>query len=155
MQVNIFKPNIGNKILRVSGFIGIGFIITHIITFIITSWINSFNWGFNALFLDLLGFFAGVVFTVICFKGSKKDYANFKKGFTAILFWSLSSIIARFFDILMLFGILKWDSVYTTPSGLILKSNIISEIIFGFTFNFLAFVGVILIFLLKDRQRSK
>lgn len=151
-HIKIFKPNTGNKILKISGFIGLGYIVSHLITFFITSFVNGFAWSFNALFLDLLGFFAGVVFTVVCFKGSKKDYTDFKKGFIAIFIWSFASIITRIFDILMLFGILKWDSIYTTPNGLILNSNIVSEILFGFTFNFLAFIGSILIFILKERK---
>lgn len=137
--------SVGHLFLKASVFLGVGFIITHIITVTITCVVEGFNWGINAWVLDSMGFIAGVVFTVVCRNGSQKGKNDFHKGYVAILIWSLSSIFSRLFDIAMLFGIVKFSEIYITPEGPVLFSNIISEILFGFTFNVTACIGALLI----------
>ncbi|MCG8452120.1 MAG: hypothetical protein MI717_02925 [Spirochaetales bacterium] len=143
----------GGRILRLSAFWGIGFVLTHIVTVLVTCVVEGVNWGINAWILDSMGFLAGLIFVGICWKAQDQVFSSFQRGFTAILIWSLSSVISRFFDILMLFGILKWETIYITPNGAVLISNIISEIVFGFCFNLMALVGTVLL-IRKHRQEQ-
>ena len=148
-----FKGHGGHRLLKVAAGLGVGFVISHIVTVIVTCVVEGFGWGATAWILDAMGFTAGVVFTAICWVARTKSYDSFRKGFTGIFVWSISSVISRGLDIMMLFGIVKWSSVYVTPEGPVLISNIISEILFGFTFNLLALIGTLIIYI-RSRQSS-
>ena len=114
-----------------AGILGCCFVVTHLITIIITCAVVGFDWGAPAWCLDLMGFFAGFCFIFICKRSSNTTSVENRKNNTWICIWAAASLGARVLDTLMLFGIVKLDSVYITPSGAVLASNIVSEVIIG------------------------
>lgn len=54
----------------------------------------------------------------------------------------------------MLFGVLKWSVIYTTPEGAVLGANVISEVIFGMAFAMTALVAAIMLLASKTDPKS-
>ena len=146
----------GHKFLGVATLLGFFFVVTHIITVIITCSKEGFDWGTNAWMFDMMGFVAGLGFALLCWKVSNRRSIEVRQDIFWIFVWSAITFCVRILDILMLFGIVKIDSIYVTPTGAILYANIVSEVIFGFSYCIFALIGSsILIFSPKDTDDDK
>ena len=97
--------------------------------------------------LDILGFLAGLFFAVQCWLSSNRTSADFRSGNVWIAVWAFATLGARIIDTLMLFGVVKWNAVYVTPSGAVLWSNVVSEVAFGNAFAVTALVGAMILLL--------
>ena len=113
----------GHRWLGAAAVIGFLFVIFHLITIIITCSVQGFDWGAPAWCLDLLGYFAGFGFMFVCRDSSNKARRDNKMNNQWICVWAVATIGARVLDTLMLFGIVKLDEVYTTPSGIALVTS--------------------------------
>lgn len=131
----------GHKTIRYAALFGFCFVIAHTLTITITVIEQGWDWGFNAWVFDLAGFAAGAYFADQSWKSAHTPACDFRKGNRWIFIWALATIVARGIDVMMLFGIIKWNALYTTPTGGVLYANIVSEVFFGTTFTILALLG--------------
>ncbi|MEM9644544.1 MAG: hypothetical protein AAF989_06090 [Planctomycetota bacterium] len=145
---------VGHRWIRRAATLGASFVVAHLITVVITCAFRGFNWGMNAWILDIGGFLAGIFFTVQCWLSSKSSAREFRRGNLGIAIWAIATVLFRVVDTLMLFGIVKWDMIYVTPSGLVFWSNVISEAIIGMAFAMTALFGSVKL-LLAARQPPK
>ncbi|MCR9297131.1 MAG: hypothetical protein NXI32_30905 [bacterium] len=136
-----FVPLLGHRWIRLAGALGVLFVVVHLVTVIVTCTVEGFNWGFNAWFLDAGGFLAGFFFAIQCWLSSSRSAREFSSGNRWIAIWASVTVVFRVVDTLMLFGILKWDTIYVTPAGVVLWSNVISEVVVGMAFAATALVG--------------
>ena len=157
-KIHLFQSPIltsGHRCIGIAALLGVFFVITHIITVVITCVVNGTDWGLTAWILDSLGFVAGCFFAVQCWLSSNRSSENFRKRNKIILIWSIMTVLSRIIDTLMLFGIIKWSSIYITPTGSVLVTNIISEVIFGVLFSVFALIGsTLLLYFPTDRQKN-
>jgi len=130
-----------HRCMGVAAILGAGFVVFHLVTVIVTCTVAGFDWGVNAWVLDIMGFLAGAFFAIQCGISSNRAAKDFRQGNLWICVWASMTCCVRVLDVLMLFGIVKWSSIYLTPSGAVLWSNVVSEIVFGMTFAITAFVG--------------
>lgn len=135
------KRTLGHKWMYVAALLGGCFVVTHLVTIAVTCTVEGFNWGFNAWMLDSTGFLAGLFFATQCWLSSRSKPEDFRSGNFWIFIWALITFIVRIVDVLMLLGIVKWSAIYITPSGAVLVSNVISEIVFGMAFTICALVA--------------
>ena len=131
----------GHKLLGIATILGFLFVITHIITVIITCAVAGFGWGTNAWIFDMTGFVAGLCFALLCWKASNRNSIEIRDDVFWIFVWSAITVCARILDTLMLFGIVKINSIYITPTGIILYSNIVSEVIIALPYAIFALAG--------------
>ena len=131
----------GHKLLGIATILGFLFVITHIITVIITCAVAGFGWGTNAWIFDITGFVTGLCFALLCWKASNRNSIEIRDDVFWIFVWSAITVCARILDTLMLFGIVKISSIYITPTGIILYSNIVSEVIIALPYALFALVG--------------
>ena len=71
--------------------------------------------------------------------------AEFEKKFLDMHMGQVLTIGARILDILMLFGVVKWDEIYVTPEGPTRFGQIVSEVIFGMAFTVTALIGSLML----------
>ncbi|MCR9292662.1 MAG: hypothetical protein NXI32_08080 [bacterium] len=138
---NEFKPLPGHRWLRLAAVFGALFLAAHLVTVVITCAVEGFDWGINAWLLDIGGFLAGLFFALQCWTSSTRHAQDFRSGNLWIAVWASMTVLFRVLDTLMLFGILKWDLIYVTPTGMVLWSNVISEVAIGMAFAITALVG--------------
>ncbi|HBE69533.1 MAG TPA: hypothetical protein DDW52_15415 [Planctomycetaceae bacterium] len=131
----------GHRIIRVAAQLGVCFVLSHLITVVVTCIADGFHWGINAWVLDTLGFGAGLFFTVQCWKASNCVSGTANKRNVWICVWACVTLCSRSIDTLMLFGVIKWDDVYATPTGPTLWANVVSEVTFGNAFALAALLG--------------
>ena len=136
---------VGHRFLGVAALLGACFVVTHLLTVFVTCAVDGFNWGINAWVLDIGGFIAAFYFAIQCGMSSNSKSADFRKKNSWICTWAFLTIGARIFDILMLFGVLKWSEIYVTPEGPTLWSNVVSEVIFGMSFAVTALLGSLML----------
>ena len=55
--------------------------------------------------------------------------------------WTLATLGSRIYDFLLLFGIVKNASIYTTPGSTVLAANFISEILVAVPYALVALLG--------------
>ena len=132
---------VGHCWMGIAAVLGFVFIPMHMLTIAATCATVGFSWGAQAWILDLLGFFAASYFAFLCRESSSTSSAAFRKQNQWIAWWAFASLGARIVDILMLFGVVRWSDVYITPSGAVLASNVVSEVLVGFTYTVCAGVG--------------
>lgn len=135
----------GHRLMGVAALLGACFVFTHLVTVIITSVVDGFNWGINAWVLDIGGFIAAFYFAIQCGLSSNSKSVEFRKKNSWICTWAVLTVGARILDILMLFGVVKWDEIYVTPEGPTLWSNVVSEVIFGMAFTITALIGSLML----------
>ena len=90
-----------------------------------------------------MGFVAGAYFAAQCRIASNQSIAKSRQVNTWICVWAAFTIVSRIIDTLMLFGVIKWSDVYTTPEGAVLWSNVVSEVIVGNAFVMSALLGAL------------
>ncbi|MEM9586191.1 MAG: hypothetical protein AAGA03_02825 [Planctomycetota bacterium] len=144
---------IGHQWVRVAAGLGLLFFVAHSVTVVLTCAVKGFDWGVNAWVLDLAGFLAGAFFAVQCWLSSTRDPHEFRSGNRWIAVWAVATVSFRVVDTLMLFGVLKWSEIYVTPTGWVLWSNVVSEVVIGMTFAMAALVGSLM--LLRDARRPR
>lgn len=143
---------VGHRCIGIAALLGVCHVALHLFTVLVTCAVDGFNWGVNAWVLDTMGFLASVFFTIQCWLSSNQNSEDFRKRNTWIFIWAFVTIVARVIDTLMLLGVVKWSAVYITPVGVVLLSNIVSEVFFGVAFAAIAFVGsLILLFFPQDK----
>ena len=131
--------------MGVAALLGACFVVSHVVTVVVTCAVEGFNWGINAWVLDLMGFLAGLFFATACWLSSSRKSGEFRNGNTWICVWAFVTFGARILDTLMLFGVVKWSAVYVTPMGVVLASNIVSEVVIGMAFTVTALVGSLML----------
>ena len=142
---------LGHKCMGVAALLGAVFAVLHPITVITTVVVAGANWGITAWMLDISGYLAAVCFALLCRQSSSTRSLDYKKKNSYIFFWAIITFCVRIFDILLLFGIVKFDEIYVTPTGAVLAANIVSEIIVAVPYCLLAAVaGLALFFCPKD-----
>jgi len=134
-----------HRFMGIAALLGAFFVATHIVTVIVTCVVDGFNWGINAWILDIMGFVAAFYFAIQCGFSSNSKSVDFRKKNSWICAWATITIGARIFDILMLFGVVKWSEIYITPEGPTLWSNVVSEVIFGMAFTVAALIGSLML----------
>lgn len=145
------KVTTGHRCIGLAAVLGLLFVITHVVTIIVTCLVEGLNWGAAAWSADLSGFLAGGLFALLCWQSSNKRSAEFRLNNRWILMWAAITASVRVFDTLMLFGVVKFDAVYITPTGAVLASNIISEVLIGNAYTMTALVGsLMLLYCPKD-----
>lgn len=149
------EASFGHICLGVAAVLGCLFVGTHFITVVITCVVEGFDWGMAAWMLDMMGFIAGAAFAFICKNNSNKSCAEGKKDNLWICVWAVASFGARILDTMMLFGVVKLSTVYITPSGAILASNIVSEVLIGNSYTISALVGSVLLLQKASEGKEK
>ena len=137
----------GHRCMGVAALLGACFVVTHLVSVVVTCVVSGFNWGAPAWVLDILGFLAGLFFAVQCWLSSTQTSADFRNGNVWIGVWAFATLGARIIDTLMLFSVVKWSAVYVTPTGVVLWSNVVSEVTFGNAFTVTALVGALMLLL--------
>ena len=137
----------GHRCMGVAALLGACFVVTHLVSVVVTCVVSGFNWGAPAWVLDILGFLAGLFFAVQCWLSSNRTSADFRSGNVWIGVWAFATVGARIIDTLMLFDVVKWSAVYVTPTGVVLWSNVVSEVAFGNAFTVTALVGALMLLL--------
>lgn len=154
-RVGLFQAPIltfGHRCTGLASIVGCFFVIGHIVTVIITCVVSGFGWGATAWCLDLMGFFAGVIFVPICRKSSCAPSQD-TKIHQYIAWWSFMTLGSRVVDTLMLLGIVQISAIYHTPSGAVLATNLVTEVFLGNVYTLLAVVGSAnLVFCPKDKD---
>ena len=136
---------VGHRFIGVAALLGTCFVCSHIVTVVVTCAVDGFDWGATAWVLDILGFLAGFFFAIQCWQSSNRKSIDFKRENSWICVWAFVTFGTRILDTLMLFGVVTWSAVYVTPTGPTLWSNILSEVVFGFTFSVAALVGSLIL----------
>ena len=145
----------GHLLVGAAAVLGFAFTIAHLATVVVTCASAGFGWGVNAWMFDMMGFFAGFLFACLCKKASNTRSADSRKDLFWILVWSGITLGVRVLDVLMLFGIVRIEDIYHTPSGAVLYANIISEIVIAVPYNLLAFTGSMMLFLCPKDSTSE
>ena len=135
------RITLAHRCLAAAASLGCAFVVTHIITIIVTCATEGVGWGATAWTLDLLGLFAGFMFMFVCRKSSNVRSAESKKDNTWLCIWTLATLGSRIYDFLLLFGIVKNASIYTTPGSTVLAANFISEILVAVPYALVALLG--------------
>jgi hypothetical protein len=135
----------GHRFMGVAALLGTCFVVSHMTTVVVTCAVDGFNWGVTAWILDVMGFLAGLFFSIQCWLSSSRKSDDFRKENSWICVWAFVTFGARILDTLMLFGVVTWNAVYVTPVGATLWSNIISEVVFGIAFTVAALVGALML----------
>lgn len=130
----------GHRCTGLASIVGCFFVVGHVVTIVVTCIDSGFGWGVTAWILDLLGFFAALIFVPIC-RISSNEPSHGTKIHQYILWWSGMAFGSRIFDTLMLFGIVKTSSIYHTPSGVVLATNLVTEVFLGNLYTILALLG--------------
>lgn len=131
----------GHKIMGVAGLLGVLFTVLHPVTVIVTLVEEGAGWGPAAWITDVTGYITAVFFAVLCRASSSSASSEAKKYNKYILIWSAITFSVRIFDILMLFGVVKFDEIYVTPHGQVLVANVISEICVAVPYTVLAMIA--------------
>ena len=121
-------------------------------TVVITCSVEGFAWGVTAWLLDIGGFLAGLFFASQCWLSSTRSAIDFRSGNLWIAVWAMVTVPFRVVDTLMLFGILKWDAIYVTPTGAVRWSNVISAVVVGMFFALTALAGALSLLLVAHRK---
>jgi hypothetical protein len=146
---------VAHRGMGVAAVLGGCFVVTHVVTIAVTFAIAGFDVPVQAFVLDTMGFLAGALFAVLCRQSSNRCSADFRAQNGWICAWAVMTIGVRVVDTLMLFGIVKWGAVYETPTGAILFSNLISEVVFGLGFVITALVSALMLLLCpKDTEEG-
>ena len=103
------------------------------------------NWVINAWLLDIMGLLAVLFFAIQCWISSNRKSDDSRHLNYCIIIWASISVCSRILDTIILFGLLKWDEVYLTPMGVILWSNVLSEVVLSMTFTFIVLAGALII----------
>ena len=135
----------GHRYIGLAALLGACFVVSHLVTVVITCKKEGFNWGATAWALDISGFLAGLFFAIQCWLSSSQTSGDFRTGNSWICVWAFVTLGARILDTLMLFGVVKWNAVYITPVGIVLLSNIVSELVFGAPFTVTALIGSLML----------
>ena len=149
-SIDLFQAPVltaGHRCMGIAALLGACFVVTHLVSVVVTCVVSGFNWGVSAWVLDILGFLAGLFFAVQCWLSSNRTSADFRSGNVWIAVWAFATLGARIIDTLMLFGVVKWSAVYVTPTGVVLWSNVVSEVAFGNAFTVTALVGALMLLL--------
>jgi hypothetical protein len=135
------KLTSGHKYMGIAAIMGFCFVFLHIITIIVTIVTTGTNWGMSAWMLDLTGFVAGGFMALLCRDASSKTSTDSAPQTFWVFIWAAITICVRCLDILMLFGIVKIEAIYITPTGPVLIANIFSEIIIAVPYVLFALIG--------------
>jgi len=146
-----FVPLPGHRWMRLAAVPGALFVVTHLITVVVTCTVEGFGWGVNAWLLDMGGFLAGVFFSLQCWLSSTRSAIDFRSENLWIAVWAMVTVPFRVVDTMMLFGMLKWDVIYISPTGVVLWSNVISEVVVGMAFAATALAGALSLLLVAHR----
>jgi hypothetical protein len=103
------------------------------------------NWVINAWLLDIMGLLAVLFFAIQCWISSNRKSDDSQHLNYCIIIWASISVCSRILDTIILFGLLKWDEVYLTPMGVILWSNVLSEVVLSMTFTFIVLAGALIL----------
>lgn len=141
---------VGHRWIGAAAMLGSLWIFFHLITLVITILSDGAHWGVNAWVLDIIGFLAGVFFTIQCWKLSNRKFDDSRYLSHWICIWAVMTIFSRIFDSLMLFGLFALDEVYVRPMGITLWANIVSEVFLGMVFAVTALTGALI--LLKGKN---
>ena len=133
----------GHRLIGAASVLGTCFVASHVVTVVVTCATVGFGWGAPAWSLDLTGFLAGLFFTVQCKISSTRRASDFRKPNRWIAIWAGITCCIRVLDVLMLFGIVKLEQIYVTPTAAVFWSNVISEVLFGVLFNVTALAGAL------------
>ena len=147
------QESTGHHLIGLASVLGVLHIVAHVATVIVTCTLVGFDWGMSAWMLDLTGWLAACGFAVLAARSSNQQPIEFKKNNFWILLWSSITLGIRILDTLMLFGVVVISSIYITPHGAVLYSNIVSEILLGVPFTMAAFIGSII--LLLDARKGE
>ena len=138
--------------IGVAALLGVAFVVLHVVTIIVTCAVAGTDWGTAAWCLDISGFLAGAFFTFYCWRSSSTCSALYRSNNKWIVFWAGITVATRILDTLMLFGVVKFDAVYQTPTGAVLVSNVISEVLVANAYTVVALVGSVrLVFFPQDQ----
>ena len=152
MKIKIFKaPKLtdAHRMIGVASILGYLFGVTHILTTFVT--FVTAGYPIFPFILDAIGFLAGVYFANLCRRSSNKHSREFKKQNLMIFGFTLCYGSMKIVDTLMLLGFVRWGAVYHTPVGAVLYTNLLSEVIIGNSYCFLAMAAAcILRFYPKD-----
>ena len=135
------NPTGAHQLVGAASVLGVAFVVGHLVTVSVTIAEEGVGWGATAWSLDLMGFFAGLAFVFVCRKSSNTPSPENSKDNMWICVWAFATLGARVLDTLMLFGIVKLDEVYKTPSGAVLSSNIVTEVVIGNLYAATALIG--------------
>jgi len=135
----------GHQCIGVASILGFAFVVSHTVTVLVTCATKGFNWGANAWIFDMMGFVAGGLFALLCRKASSTTSAESRKDNIWIIVWSSITACVRVLDVLMLLSVVHLPEIYETPSGAVLCSNIISEILIAVPYTVLALVGSLIL----------
>ena len=147
-RIRLFQApllTVGHRWIGAAALLGALWVVSHLLTVVATILIDGTNWGINAWLLDIMGFLAGLFFAIQCWISSNRKSDDSRHLNYCIIIWAIITVCSRILDSLMLFGLLKWDEVYLTPKGVILWSNVVSEVVLGMTFTFTALVGALIL----------
>jgi hypothetical protein len=136
-----FTSRRGHLWMRFAAVLGGLFVVAHLITVVLTCAVEGFDWGVNAWVLDTGGFLAGFFFAFQCWLSSTRGAQEFRSGNRWIAIWASATLLFRVVDTLMLFGVIQWNALYVAPSGWVLWSNVISEVMIGVAFATAALLG--------------
>merc|ERR1712129_154295 len=126
--------------MGVAAVFGLLFSVSHTVTFIVTT--LGPGWGTGpALYLDLMGYLSGMMFTIVCWRNSSKSSENGRMNNIWICIWSVATCGIRLVDSPMILGIIELPAVYPTPSGAVQLANVVSEVFIGNTYTITAFVS--------------
>ena len=142
-----------HEYIGVAAILGCLFFVAHMVTVIVTCAANGFGWGVNAWVFDMMGWLAGGLFAFLCLRCSSQHSSISRQSGNVwwILIWAAVTMCVRVLDVFMLFGVVKIDAIYHTPSGATLYANIFSEIVVAVPHTTLALAGsVMLIFFPED-----
>ena len=104
----------------------------------------------------MMGWLAGLLFTVLCRRASNATSAAARKDNFWILIWSSITVCVRILDVLMLLGAVRLDAIYVTPEGPVLYANIVSEIVIACPYTLLALAGsAMLLYAPEDEGEMK
>ena len=134
-------PTGAHQCVGIASLLGVLFVVGHLTTVSVTIAEEGVGWGATAWALDLMGFFAGLAFVFVTRKSANTPSADSTNDNMWICVWAVATLGARVLDTLMLFGIVKLDEVYTTPSGAVMVSNIVTEVVIGNLYAAMALVG--------------
>ena len=76
-HINLFQApvlTVGHRWIGAAAMLGSLWIFFHLITLVITILSDGAHWGVNAWVLDIIGFLAGVFFTIQCWKLSNRKF---------------------------------------------------------------------------------
>jgi len=141
---------VGHQCIGTAAILGFLWVITHFISIIVTCIIEGFDWGTTAWCMDITGFIAGFGFAFLCQQASNKHSAEVRQDNIWIIVWAGITFFVRIVDTLMLLGIVELSNIYVEPTGAVLYSNILSEILIGNAYTITALIGSVMLVLCPE-----